>query len=110
MDTQPLVESDPSKTDNLAEPRLVDMAIIPRYNVFIRNYNLPTCIVNNTQLQSMPVSFLHDTTFLVLNNWKGKVHFSHKDRLYYSFCYLHLYWTVLFSFSHSTVYTSTANV
>jgi hypothetical protein len=63
----------PQKTDKPLEPRLLDLALIPRYNTFIRIYNLPTCIVSNIALRPMPTSSLHDNTFLLLTDWKGKV-------------------------------------
>jgi len=69
MDTHLLT----SKTDKPLEPRLLDLALIPRYNTFIRVYNTPTCIVNNIALRPMPTSTLHDSTFLLLTDWRGKV-------------------------------------
>jgi hypothetical protein len=71
MDGEALIT--PSKPDITPDTRLMDMALIPRYNVFIYNYNKPTCIVDNIKLQPLPTSTIHDNTFLALTDWKGKV-------------------------------------
>ncbi len=49
------------------------MALIPRYNIFIHNYNHPNLRVNNTNLSAMPNNNIHNNAFLALNDWKGKV-------------------------------------
>ncbi len=72
IDRQPLLPS--AKLETKLDVRLIDQPLITRYNVFIENYNNPTLRVNNVTLSRMPESALHNTTFLLFNDWKGKVH------------------------------------
>lgn len=99
----------PSKVDVVTEPRLLDLALIPRYNTFIRVYNSPNCIVNNVSLRAMPTSTVHDHTFLLLTDWKGKVHVFAHSYLYFCSCWLP-FWTYFYSFWPSTVFLCTTAV
>jgi hypothetical protein len=61
------------KTEPQRQEKLEEMALIPRYNVFIRNYNQPNCTVDGVLLQELPTSGIHDRCFLLLKSWKGRV-------------------------------------
>ena len=72
MDKQPLIPS--AKIQTKSEVKLLEMPLITRYNIFIQNYNNPSLRVNNIVLNKMTESTVHNNTFQVMTDWKGKVH------------------------------------
>jgi len=71
IDRQPLIDG--AKLETRSDVKLIDMPLITRYNIFIDNYNNPALRVNNTTLAPMPQSSVHNNTFQLLTDWKGKV-------------------------------------
>lgn len=67
MSREPLVGS------ALQEKPLNELPLISRYNIFVENYNKPNCQIDGKELVKLPESNLHNTIFLVLTDWRGKV-------------------------------------
>lgn len=81
MSSEPFV----AKSAQQTEKPLLEQPLITRYNIFIENYNKPNCIVDNITLDKMNESSMHNTLFLIMTDWKGKV----------TLCYNQVIYTVL---------------